>query len=101
MHAALYRAWKGRVKGRDWYDLVWFIRKGIHLNLTLFSKMQNQNMTLDHSQFVKIAKERINTLDIPSAIADIVNFVRDPEAIRRTWSKEFFQHWIDQIKTTN
>ena len=24
MHAVLCRGWKGRVKGRDWYDLVWY-----------------------------------------------------------------------------
>lgn len=24
MHAVLCREWKSRVKGRDWYDLVWF-----------------------------------------------------------------------------
>ena len=26
MHAAIFRAWKNRVKGRDWYDVVWYIR---------------------------------------------------------------------------
>jgi hypothetical protein len=24
MHAVLCRQWKSRVKGRDWYDLVWY-----------------------------------------------------------------------------
>jgi hypothetical protein len=24
MHAILCRRWKGRVKGRDWYDLMWY-----------------------------------------------------------------------------
>lgn len=33
LHAAIYRAWKHRVKGRDWYDLVWFIRRDTPLNL--------------------------------------------------------------------
>lgn len=27
MHALLFRKWKNRVKGRDWYDLEWYIKK--------------------------------------------------------------------------
>ena len=26
MHALVYRAWKIRVKGRDWYDFEWYVR---------------------------------------------------------------------------
>ncbi len=99
MHAALFRAWKGRVKGRDWYDMVWFIRKGVPLNLALFSKLNDKQEVISRSAFLEMAKERIDRLDIPSAIEDIIYFVRDQETIKRTWSKEFFQHWIDQIKT--
>lgn len=28
IHALLFRKWKTRVKGRDWYDLDWYIKKG-------------------------------------------------------------------------
>ena len=51
--------------------------------------------------FLQIARERIDRLDVPSAIEDIVHFVRDQESIKRTWSKDFFQHWIDQIQTVH
>ncbi len=101
MHAALFRVWKGRVKGRDWYDMVWFIRRKIPLNLTLFSELSGQKEVLEHAAFLKMAKERIDQLDIPAAIEDIIHFVREQEAIRRTWSKEFFKHWIDNIQTVN
>ncbi|MBS0656241.1 MAG: nucleotidyl transferase AbiEii/AbiGii toxin family protein [Verrucomicrobia bacterium] len=97
MHAALFRAWKGRVKGRDWYDMVWFIRNNIPLNLTLFSKFNEQKETLSKEAFLKMAKERIDQLDVASAMQDAINFVRDPETIRRTWSKEFFHYWVDRI----
>ena len=99
MHAALFRAWKGRVKGRDWYDLVWFIRRKTPLNLTVFSKLNGREEVLSRAAFLDMAKERINRLDIASAIGDIIHFVRDQEAIQRTWSKEFFLHWMDQIIT--
>lgn len=100
MHAALFRAWKGRVKGRDWYDMVWFIRKNIPLNLELFSKLNSQKETLTKEAFLKMAKERIDQLDVTSAVADVVNFISDQEAIERTWSKDFFHYWIDRITVT-
>lgn len=33
MHAVLYRGWKNRVKGRDWFDLLWYLQRKIPLNL--------------------------------------------------------------------
>ena len=36
MHALLFRKWKTRVKGRDWYDLEWYIKKGVPLDLSHF-----------------------------------------------------------------
>lgn len=100
MHAALFRAWKGRVKGRDWYDMVWFIRKKIPLNLTQFSKLNSREVVLSREAFIKLAEERIDQLDVPSAIDDAIHFIKDQEAIRRTWSKDFFRHWINNIETT-
>nr|WP_281170785.1 nucleotidyl transferase AbiEii/AbiGii toxin family protein [Flavobacterium tegetincola] len=37
MHALLFRKWKNRVKGRDWYDLEWYIKKSIPLDLYHFT----------------------------------------------------------------
>lgn len=33
MHALLFRKWGNRVKGRDWYDMEWYIKKRIPLHL--------------------------------------------------------------------
>ena len=98
MRAALFRAWKGRVKGRDWYDIVWFLRRKTPFNLTIFSKLHGEKEVLSRDAFLKMAKERIDHLDVTSAIEDAIHFVRDQEATRRTWSKEFFLHWIDTIQ---
>jgi len=98
MHAALFRAWKGRVKGRDWYDMVWFIRKQIPLNLMIFSQVMGKKSVLTQAEFFDLAKERIQQLDVASAIEDCVNFVRDTQAIRDSWSKEFFLYWIEKLQ---
>ena len=63
MYAALYRAWKNRVKGRDWYDVVWFIRKEIPLNLAYLEKCMhsngqlNKNNVLDRGQWLEFLRE--------------------------------------------
>lgn len=98
MHAALFRAWKGRVKGRDWYDMVWFIRKKTPLNLSLFSRLNGRQEVLDPEAFQKMARERVDRLDIQTCVADIVPFVHDQEAITQTWSREFFYYWIDKMQ---
>lgn len=99
MHAALFRVWKGRVKGRDWYDIVWFIRRKTPLNLVLFSRLSGEAQVLSRTDFLKMAYERIHQLNIPAAIEDVLHFIRDQEAVQKTWSKEFFLYWIDQIQT--
>lgn len=98
MHAAFFRAWKGRVKGRDWYDVIWFIRQNKPLNLALFSNFMEQTNPLTVSQFKQIAKERVEQLDVKSAIEDCIHFVRDQQAIRETWSREFFHYWLDKVQ---
>ena len=99
MRSALFRVWKKHVKGRDWYDVVWFIRRKTPLRLSLFSELGGEKNDLDRDAFLKMANERIDQLDIPAAIEDIVHFVRDGESIRKTWSKDFFRHWLASITT--
>jgi hypothetical protein len=60
--------------------------------------LHGEKEVLSRDAFLKMAKERIDHLDVTSAIEDAIHFVRDQEAIRRTWSKEFFLHWIDTIQ---
>jgi predicted nucleotidyltransferase component of viral defense system len=96
--AAFFRTWKNRVKGRDWFDLVWFIRRQIPLDLAFYSKLSGSSKILSPSEFIEIAHTRINQVDIAAAIKDIINFVRDQEVIERSWSKEYFLHWIQHIK---
>ncbi|MDR1815133.1 MAG: nucleotidyl transferase AbiEii/AbiGii toxin family protein [Clostridiales Family XIII bacterium] len=37
MSAFLYRQWKNRVKGRDWYDFEWYVRRGVAMDLAHFN----------------------------------------------------------------
>ena len=52
MHAFLFRTWKNRVKGRDWYDFEWYVRNNVVLN---FNHLQQRII-----QFESFKREEVN-----------------------------------------
>jgi hypothetical protein len=97
MHATLFREWKGRTKGRDWYDMVWYIRRSVPLNLSLFSQIAQKDHLLSPAEFLQIAEAKIDKLDLSAGKRDITPFVPDPELIEREWSKEYFKSWLKRL----
>ncbi|HNA97087.1 MAG TPA: nucleotidyl transferase AbiEii/AbiGii toxin family protein, partial [Chitinophagaceae bacterium] len=66
MHALLFRKWKNRVKGRDWYDWEWFVRKDVPLNLSHFLQRARDTgdwtkKSISKKQFLQLLTEKINT----------------------------------------
>lgn len=102
-HAALCREWKGRVKGRDWYDLVWFVSRKIRLNLAYLEGRMRQSgywtlkRELTHDDVLTLFEKKIKSLDFVSAKADVVNFIKDSSSLDM-WSQEFFNHIVKEIK---
>lgn len=103
MHALLCRKWKNRVKGRDWYDLIWFVSNNIPLNLKHLETRMKQSghfplkNKLTNEKFFEIFNERIHTLDIKKAKEDIIAFIKNPSLLN-IWSKEFFSSLTKKIK---
>lgn len=91
MHALVYRAWKNRVKGRDWYDFEWYIRHNIPLN---FIHLQERALQFNHEEitkesFLERLNERLATSDINQVKADVLPFVRNPKELN-IWSNDYF-----------
>lgn len=109
MHAILCRAWSTRPKGRDWYDLVWYIANDIELDsIHLKSRLSQSCKYLEENNIQipsKLTKQtikelllqRIETLDIVKAKNDVQPFIKDIREIE-LWSKEFFVSVIENIK---
>jgi len=103
MHAALFRSWKNRVKGRDWYDVVWYIRNGHPINLRHFEACLKQNQSIDISEPLtpnslrSIILEKIQTLDIVAVQDDIRYFIRDKDLLN-AWSQEYLSSWIAKLQ---
>ena len=54
MHAVLCRKWASRVKGRDYYDFVWFISQGIPCNLNHLKERMVQSGHFERSRKLDI-----------------------------------------------
>lgn len=99
MHALVYRAWKNRVKGRDWYDFEWYVRHKISLDFTHLCKraLQFNQEELDKETFLQKLNERLATADINQVKADVLPFVRNPKELD-IWSNDYFLQLAKMIR---
>ncbi len=103
LHAVLCRTWGNRVKGRDWYDLVWYGGQNIAPDLLhLENRMKQTNHLMAHEKLTGIRLkekllERIQEIDWESARKDVENFVKDRASLE-LWSAAYFKMICDRIK---
>ena len=104
IHAILQRNWKNRVKGRDYYDFIWFISRDIPVNLAHLEQRLRQSgawtvkKPMQAADLHEMLYEKFGELNIEAAKKDILPFVKDRMAIE-IWSRSFFQSLLSQLKT--
>ena len=96
LHAILCRAWQNRVKGRDFYDYVWYLSRGIKVNLNHLQKRLEQsghwnanNGDLTIAKLKQMLCERFEHIDFSDAKKDVSKFIGDKHKLD-LWSPEFF-----------
>lgn len=102
MHALLFRNWKKRVKGRDWYDFEWYVRKNVLLDFGHFSQRTKQfgslnEQGLTQKKFNVLLKEKISNTDIKMVKADVSPFIKNRGEMD-IWSQEYFRQLVDMIQ---
>jgi predicted nucleotidyltransferase component of viral defense system len=105
VHALLFRKWKIRVKGRDWYDLEWYIKKGIPLDVHHFLARAKDTKDwgkeeITQEQIVALLNTKIETVSFQSIKEDVVRFIKNDEAIK-IWSSQYFKDLIEKMKFEN
>lgn len=104
MHAILFRKWKNRVKGRDWYDLIWYAANHPQLNLAHLEQRMRQTghwsgeLSLSPVAFSDLLFEAIDRLDVNQARKDVAPFVKDQQMLA-LWSHDFFSDVASRIQT--
>ncbi len=99
MHALVFRQWKNRIKGRDWYDFEWYIRNGVPLNfkhLQVRAKEFN-GIDLTIEEFQNLLRERLSSGDIQSVKADVEPFIINKQELE-IWSNDYFLQLADRIR---
>jgi predicted nucleotidyltransferase component of viral defense system len=102
LHAVLCRKWQARVKGRDWYDLVWYLGHYPEVRLAHLEARMRQSgdypeeRPLDLAGLKILLRGAIERLDVEHARSEVRPFLADHSAVD-VWSREFFAEIIDRI----
>lgn len=99
VHALLFRRWGHRVKGRDWYDFGWYIRKKVpldfpHLQQRIASSEGGAAPTIE--AFRRMLSELIDSVNWHEAGKDVLPFIRDRQELD-VWSKDYFLQLADML----
>ena len=102
LHALLFRKWKNRVKGRDWYDMEWYIRKGITLNVPHFLVRASETndwsqASISKDQIIELLRDKINSVSFDSVKEDVRKFIRNDEQLN-IWNANYFNDLIEQMR---
>lgn len=102
-HALLCRKY---VKGRDWYDFIWYVRRQTMINFNLLTQAidqagswKGQKMIVTPEWFLQTLKTKIMVIDWEVAKKDVVRFLRAKEAVSLdVWSTDFFLSTVEKME---
>lgn len=101
-HALLCRTY---VKGRDWFDFVWYVSQKTSLNYNLLENALYQTGPWQGKEFkvtkewvMQNLKEKVDAINWEQAKNDVMRFLkpRDSEGLK-LWSKDFFNNYINKL----
>lgn len=104
LHALLCRPF---VKGRDWYDFTWYVKKQVSPNLNLLAKAlyqmgpwQEKDIGVDIDFVKQVLSERALSLDWNEVKSDVKVFLSKDKAdeVEELWGINFFETKINKLK---
>ncbi|MCH3909856.1 MAG: nucleotidyl transferase AbiEii/AbiGii toxin family protein [Bacilli bacterium] len=102
-HALICRAWKSRVKGRDLYDYLFYLEKGIPLKLSYFqnkliqSGKINKGEVFGKEKAISLFAERFSSIDFNDASKDVIPFLFDKNEVS-LWNSKLFIDSLSFLK---
>lgn len=102
MHAFLFRSWKTRVKGRDWFDFEWYVRNNVSLEFSHFVlrvKQLTPKEPFPHTteELRDMLKRKIRSTSIEQVKKDVAPFIPD-QSVMDIWSTEYFCQLVDLMQ---
>jgi len=106
LHALLYRGWKNRVKGRDWYDFEWYVRHAHPVSLKHFLARAQQTGAFDDVETITVEMlrqalhKRVDEVDFQQAKTDVKPFLSNVDGLE-IWSDEYFHQLVNKVVGVN
>ena len=106
IHAVIGRSWKNRVKGRDLYDYIFYLSKGINVNIKHLRERLIQSKHIEIMSEFSLEKlkiilnERFDNIDYNQAKTDVEPFIRD-SSLLDLWNSDFFKQITESLKEKN
>lgn len=99
MHALVFRTWKNRVKGRDWYDFEWYVRNRVPLNFKHLQERIRQfnGLIVNQDEFLTMLKDKLATTNINQVKQDVMPFLKNPNELN-IWSNDYFLQLSQMIE---
>lgn len=103
LHALLCRNWKKRVKGRDFYDFLWYVSNDTAVNLPHLQKRMEQTghwgvkESLTAAKLKDLLKIRFRSVNFDDAKRDVQAFIANSSKLN-LWSADFFCAITDEWK---
>ncbi len=106
LHALLCRDY---VKGRDWYDFIWYVTRKTGVNFTYLSnaldqhgpwkgKLSGTKVVIDMPWLTQELEKKVLTIDWKLATKDVENFIKPRELKSlELWNAPFFTHFIHKL----
>ncbi len=104
MHALLCRTIRTHIKGRDWYDLIWFVKNRVPCDLHYLNNKMVQtghiapSEMLTREKLVQLISRKIKEIDFSLAKSDVEPFLKNPGQRDELslWSDAFFSDYLVQ-----
>ena len=104
MHALLCRTIRTNIKGRDWYDLIWFVKNHIPCDLHYLRNKMVQTGHMDGSKaltretLVELLSRKVKEIDFSLAKNDVAPFLKTARQKDELslWSEAFFNEYLIQ-----
>jgi predicted nucleotidyltransferase component of viral defense system len=102
MHALLCRTIRTNIKGRDWYDLIWFVKNHIPCDLNYLQNKMVQTGHIDGSEaltrekLVELLSRKVEKIDFSQAKNDVAPFLKTSRQKDELslWSDAFFNDYL-------
>ena len=105
LHAIIARSYLNRVKGRDYYDLQYYLARDVPVNLVyLEAKLRdsghyNDGTKLSIEKVVELLVNKFKTVDFEKAKQDVEPFLHTKDLIQlQSWSAELFTALIQELE---